>query len=257
MTENNFIYNKLSNAKQKKRKSLAVLIDPDTIQQDYFSTLVDSCVANEVDFVLIGGSLLVEDRTNWVLKQFQRTSIPTVLFPSTSMHIHHKADGFLFLSLLSGRNPDYLIGQHVMAAPFLKSSGMEIISTSYLLIDSGTPTTATYISNTLPIPANKPSIAVSTALAGELLGHSVTFLDAGSGAIQPVPSAVIRAVRQQISSPLIVGGGINTALKALDAFHAGADLLVVGNAIEKDLHFLTVLSEVKQKYNQQSLIAST
>lgn len=256
MTENKSIYNTLSDLRQKKKKGIAVLIDPDTVKQTHFPALINSCEANEVDFVFVGGSLLVEDKTNWILEQFQGTSIPTILFPSTSMHIHHQADGFLLLSLLSGRNPDYLIGQHVLAAPFLKSSGMEIMSTSYLLIDSGAPTTATYISNTTPLPSNKPSIAASTALAGELLGHSLTFLDAGSGASQPVPAAIIRAVREQVSTPMIVGGGINTALKAFDAFQAGADLLVVGNAIEKEIDFLSTLSEVKQKYNQHSLLAS-
>ena len=255
MTKNKPIYKKLSDLKKKNKKGIAVLIDPDNIQQASFPELITSCEVNDVDFILVGGSLLVENQTSWIIDQF-KGKIPTILFPSTSMHIHHHADGFLLLSLLSGRNPDYLIGQHVLAAPFLKASGMEILSTSYLLIDSGTQTTATYISNTNPLPADKPSIAASTALAGEMLGHSLVFLDAGSGALQTVPSSIIRSVREQTSTPMIVGGGINTALKAFDAFQAGADLVVVGNAIEKDLDFLFVLAEVKQKYNQLSLLAS-
>lgn len=255
MTKNKAIYQQLVRLRQEKKKGIAVLIDPDTIQKDFFSLLVAACQKHEVDFIFVGGSLLIEDQTNWILDQF-KGKIPTVIFPSTSMHLHYQADAFLLLSLLSGRNPDYLIGQHVLAAPFLKASGMEILSTSYLLIDSGTPTTATYISNTTPLPANKPSIAASTALAGEMLGHSLLFLDAGSGAHQPVPSAIIRAVHEQTALPLLVGGGIDTALKAFDAYQAGADLLVVGNAIEKNRDFLPTLAEVKHKYNQQRLFAS-
>ena len=148
------------------------------------------------------------------------------------MQISSQADGILLLSLISGRNPDFLIGNHVVAAPFLKKSGLEIISTAYMLIESGQTTSVEYMSNTKPIPSNKPDIASSTALAGEMLGLSLVYLDAGSGAQQAVPSILIQEVKTTTSIPLIVGGGLHSLDNVRDACEAGADMLVVGTATE-------------------------
>jgi putative glycerol-1-phosphate prenyltransferase len=157
-----------------------------------------------------------------------------------------KADAILLLSLISGRNAELLIGQHVHAAPLLKKSKLEIIPTGYILIDGGKPTSVSYVSNTLPIPNNKPAIALCTALAGEQLGLQCIYLEAGSGAEIAVSSDLIATVRKEISVPLIVGGGIRTQEQAQLAWKAGADIIVVGSAVEKDPSFLKSLKEIKR-----------
>jgi putative glycerol-1-phosphate prenyltransferase len=162
------------------------------------------------------------------------TQIPVILFPGGNHHIEPEADALLLLSLVSGRNPEFLIGQHVVAAPLLKRSGLELLSTGYILIDGGAPTTVSYVSNTQPIPADKAGIAASTALAAEQLGHKIIYLDAGSGAKNAVPPRLINAVRKEVTAPLIVGGGIRTPEAARAAWQAGADIVVVGNAAEDD-----------------------
>ena len=161
-------------------------------------------------------------------------TIPVILFPGSTLQINEKADALFFLSLISGRNAELLIGQHVTVAPYLKNSSLQILPTGYMLIDGGAPTTVSYISNTLPIPANKPDIAICTALAGQMLGLQLIYMDAGSGAKNPISEKMIHAVSSQISIPLIVGGGITTPEKAAANCLAGADIIVVGNAIEKD-----------------------
>jgi putative glycerol-1-phosphate prenyltransferase len=163
----------------------------------------------------------------------KNTSIPVLLFPGSSMQVSKHADGILLLSLISGRNPEFLIGQHVIAAPYLKESGIEILSTGYILIDGGNATTVTYISNTTPIPADKAEIAACTAMAGEMLGLKMIYMDGGSGALNPINSALIKKVKQILTIPLIIGGGITTVEKALEACNAGADIIVIGNAAEK------------------------
>jgi putative glycerol-1-phosphate prenyltransferase len=163
------------------------------------------------------------------------------------LQISKSADAILLLSLISGRNADLLIGQHVIAAPLLKSSHLEIIPTGYMLIESGTQTAASYISNTLPIPSQKDDIAMSTAMAGEMLGLNLIYLDAGSGAKNSVSEAMIRKVKSNINIPLIVGGGINTPAKAIKACEAGADLIVVGNAIEKNARLIKDISTAIHK----------
>jgi len=150
------------------------------------------------------------------------------------MQISNHADAILFLSLLSGRNPEFLIGNHVLAAPILKQTHLEIIPTSYLLIESGSETTASYISNTKPIPRHKPEIAMATALAGEMMGHQITYLDGGSGAQKIIPKELIKIVAQQVSNPIIVGGGIHTREELDNCYKAGATMVVIGNAFEKD-----------------------
>ena len=181
-----------------------------------------------------------------------QSPVPVLLFPSHSLHLDSQADGILLLSLISGRNPEFLIGQHVIAAPALRQSNLQIMPTGYMLVDSGRQTTASYMSGTTPLPHDKPTIAACTAMAGEQLGLRLIYLDGGSGAAYPVSPAMIRAVRQAVELPLIVGGGINTIEKAQAALAAGADVIVIGNQIEKDPEFLGQVSQVVQSFNTVS-----
>lgn len=225
-----------------------MLLDPDKVEPETLPSFIQKAVLCGVDFFFIGGSLITNYRLDRLVKVIkENSSVPVVLFPGNSLHIEPNADAILLLSLISGRNPELLIGQHVTAAPLLKRSRLEIIPTGYMLIESGRTTTVSYISNTLPIPADKPDIAVCTAMAGEMLGLQTIFLDAGSGALRPVPADMIRAVSNGIDIPLIVGGGIDTVEKASAAFNAGADLIVVGNAIEWDPLFLEGLSLLEKQ----------
>jgi putative glycerol-1-phosphate prenyltransferase len=175
--------------------------------------------------------------------------IPMILFPGNSFQLSYKADGILFLSLISGRNAELLIGKHVITAPYLKVSPLEILPTGYMLIDGGVPTTVSYMSNTLPIPANKDDVALCTALAGEMLGLKIMYMDAGSGAKKPISASMIEAVSSTINIPLIVGGGIRTPEKALETAKAGADIIVVGNAIEKNPNLIIEMSEAVHGVN--------
>ena len=177
-----------------------------------------------------------------MIRQIKRqTDIPVILFPGTPSQVSPFADGLLYLSLISGRNPELLIGQHVISAPFVRQSGLEIISTGYMVIDGGAPTTVSYISNATPIPFDKNEIAMCTAMAGEMLGMKLIYMDAGSGAKRPITEEMIQKVSTCIEIPLVIGGGIRDPEKAYLNCKAGADLVVVGNAIEKDG---TLLSEM-------------
>ena len=237
------LYNFLLESKKQQRKCLAILIDPDKFDSTALISLANDVGC--VDFIFVGGSLVSGGAWDECVKMIKRhTQIPVVLFPGSVMQISNAADGILLLSLLSGRNADYLIGNHVIAAPYLAQSNLEIIPTGYLLIDSGVPTTASYMSNSTPIPYNKPDIARCTALAGEQLGLKLIYLDTGSGAAKTVSTEMVKQVKQSLSIPLIVGGGIRTVQEAQAIFEAGADLIVVGNACEKDPEFLTSLSKL-------------
>jgi phosphoglycerol geranylgeranyltransferase len=225
------------------QKFFAVLIDPDKYDHKGLSSVISSIKENKVDFILVGGSLLTYDHLEETLLTIkEQTDVPAILFPGSIMQINEKADAVLLLSLISGRNADLLIGKHVIAVPYLRKSRLEILPTGYMLIESGPLTTAQYISNTLPIPRLKDDIAVCTALAGEMLGLKLIYMDAGSGAEMPIPVSMIRKVKESISIPLIVGGGIRTAEQALERCEAGADMIVVGNAIEKDLSVIRKIS---------------
>lgn len=218
-----------------RQKLFAVLVDPDKYNKKNLEPIISSAGENGVDFILVGGSLLTYDHLDETIRTIKdRTGIPIILFPGSIMQIHSQADALLLLSLISGRNPDLLIGKHVIAAPYLKKSRLEILPTGYLLIESGPMTTAQYVSNTLPIPRRKDDIAACTAMAGEMLGLRLIYMDAGSGAEFPVSPSMIKMVKDSISIPLIIGGGIRTVEQALAACEAGADMIVVGNAIEKD-----------------------
>ena len=245
--------NLLSNFYERKangQKSFAVLIDPDKVNSENFSKLLDLCVEYNVDYIFVGGSLIMDYvMAEVIAKVKEYTNIPVILFPGNSLHIDSQADAILLLSLISGRNPDFLIGQHVILAPILRKSGLEILSTGYMLIDSGQQTTVSYISTTTPIPYDKPGIAVCTAMAGEMLGLKLTYLDAGSGAINPVSQEMIAAVRKSVDTPIIVGGGINSIKKAKNALSAGADVIVVGNGIEENIDLLKQIALTVSSYH--------
>ncbi len=214
------------------KKSLALLLDPDAYEPNEIDILFTDKI-DHVDYFFVGGSLIREVEMDNLISHLRKISDkPIILFPGNASHVSSKADAILFLSLLSGRNPEYLIGQQVISAPIIKKSGLEVLATAYLLIDGGKPTTVQYMSNTFPIPANKAGIAASTALAGEYLGFNLTYLDAGSGAENCIPQEVIRAVKQETSMPLIVGGGIRSYEDMEKAYDAGADIVVIGNAIQ-------------------------
>jgi phosphoglycerol geranylgeranyltransferase len=229
------VYQSLLEKKKNGQKSFAILIDPDKITTALLNPLIDLAIDAKADYFLVGGSLVVSDNLdNTILAIRQKCSIPVILFPGSPSQISKHADALLYLSLISGRNADLLIGQHVISAPFVKKSGLEIISTGYMVIDGGAPTTVSYISNATPIPADKADIALCTAMAGEMLGMKLIYMDAGSGARKAITEEMISLVASHIDVPLIVGGGIKDAEKAYLNCKAGADVIVVGNAIEKD-----------------------
>lgn len=238
----NAILSHLIQAKQNNEKLLAILLDPDKLLIPDIAQVVNEINKRGANYILVGGSLLFTNILEaFIIEIKTHTQIPIILFPGSALQISNEADGILFLSLLSGRNPEYLIGNHVIAAPLLKQTELEILSTSYLLIESGRETTASYISNTKPIPHNKPEIAMATALAGEMMGHHLTYLDGGSGAQEVVSPKLIITVANNCSLPIIVGGGIHTKKQMQDAYKAGATLVVIGNAFENDSELLTNL----------------
>lgn len=238
------IYSTILSGKKKGKKKFAVLIDPDKISLPSLKTVVTLSNKAGVDFFFFGGSLLTRNTQDQGVKFLKENSaIPVVLFPGNSLQLNDCADGILLLSLISGRNPDMLIGKHVISAPFLKASKLEIIPTGYMLIDSGRMTTVTYMSNTTPIPRDKPEIAVCTAMAGEMLGLKLIYMDAGSGAESTIPAKMIELVKSTVSIPLIIGGGIDTSWKAGTILKAGADLIVIGNAIENDPQMILRIAE--------------
>jgi putative glycerol-1-phosphate prenyltransferase len=234
------------------KKSIAVLLDPDKIEDSTkILPLINLCTENCVDFFFVGGSLITTPNLSEVVRKIkENVSIPVILFPGNSMQIDPTADAILFLSLISGRNPELLIGQHVVSAPIIRNTRLEVIPTGYMLINSGKLTSVAYISNTMPIPEDKYSLAACTAMAGEMLGLQCIYLDAGSGAEKEITARMIASVKKAVNVPLIVGGGINTAQKALNAFQAGADLIVIGNALEKDPGLLNEISEKVYEWNR-------
>ncbi|MCG8391383.1 MAG: geranylgeranylglyceryl/heptaprenylglyceryl phosphate synthase [Cytophagales bacterium] len=242
----------LNERKTRGQKSLAVLIDPDKV--DDLSSLTQLLlVAKEcyVDFFFVGGSLITNNNLSQVVRTIKgNTEIPVVLFPGNTMQIDIQADAILFLSLISGRNPDLLIGQHVISAPILKGSSLEILPTGYMLVNSESTSAASYMSNTRPIPPDKDSVAACTAMAGEMLGLQLIYMDAGSGSKKTIPSRMISKVRKSVDLPLVIGGGINSAEKAKFALEAGADMIVVGNAIEKNPNLLIEVSEKIYDFNR-------
>lgn len=238
----NKIVNHLQLAKNNKEQLLAILIDPDKLSLDKVKESINKINKSKADYIFVGGSLLFTNILDSFIEEIKKhTRIPIILFPGNAIQISNHADAILFLSLLSGRNPEFLIGNHVLAAPILKHTNLEIISTSYLLIESGRETTASYISNTKPIPRHKPEIAMATALAGEMMGHQITYLDGGSGAQKIIPADLINQVAKHIKNPIIVGGGIHTREELDTVYNAGATMVVIGNAFENDNSLLDSL----------------
>jgi phosphoglycerol geranylgeranyltransferase len=229
------VYPSLLEKKQGGKRSFAVLIDPDKVSESSLNETIELAAEAKVDYFFVGGSLVISDHLDSCIQQIKRSSnIPVILFPGSPSQISRHADALLYLSLISGRNADLLIGQHVVSAPFVKKSGLEIIPTGYMVIDGGAATTVSYISNATPIPADKADIAMCTAMAGEMLGMKLIYMDSGSGAKKAISEEMIHTVAKHIDVPLIVGGGIRDAEKAYLNCKAGADVIVVGNAIEKD-----------------------
>ena len=229
------IYSQIIESKKKGRKLFSILIDPDKQTEESLLEIIKKSKSSNVDLFFIGGSLLSNNSLDFCISIIkQNCKIPVVLFPGNAMQVNNKADGILFLSLISGRNPEMLIGNHVITAPVLKESDIEVLSTGYMLIDSGKATSVSYMSNTTPIPHEKDDIAVCTAIAGEMLGLKMIYMDGGSGAINTVSEKMIASVVKNINAPLIIGGGIKSAKQAKEKCKAGADIIVVGNAIEKD-----------------------
>ncbi len=229
------IYLSITEKKAKGIKSFAVLIDPDKVLIEDLNELIDISTEAKVDYFFVGGSLVINNNLDEVIQHLKKNcSIPVILFPGSPSQISKYADALLYLSLISGRNPEMLIGQHVVSAPAVRQSGLEIMPTGYMVIDGGAPTTVSYISNATPLPADKNDIAMCTAMAGEMLGMKLIYMDAGSGAKRAITEKMIEKVSKNISVPLIVGGGITDPEKAYLNCKAGADIIVVGNAIEKN-----------------------
>lgn len=237
------VYKIICDRKKEGRKSFGMLIDPDKVDDEKMNIILPLAVEASVDFFLVGGSLVISDYIDHCVKVIKRHSnIPVILFPGNSAQISAYADALLYLSLISGRNPDMLIGQHVVSAPAVKKSGLEIVSTGYMVIDGGAPTTVSYISNASPLPSDKPDIAMCTAMAGEMLGMKLIYMDAGSGAKMPINEQMIEKVSKNIEVPLIIGGGIKDPEKAYLNCKAGADMIIIGNALEKDFSLIREMS---------------
>jgi phosphoglycerol geranylgeranyltransferase len=225
-----------------KEKLFALLIDPDKCNADHLSKLLPIANQNNIAMILIGGSLVNSNNHHLIEEIKKDSTIPIVLFPGNALQFAPNSDAIFLLSLISGRNPEFLIGNHILVSGTIKRSGIEVIPTGYILIDGGVQTSVQYMSNTMPIPSNKIEIAVATALAGEQLGLKLIYLEAGSGAKNPVPAEMIKAIRDEIKIPLIVGGGLKTPEHVTAAWNAGADMVVVGNAIENDIEKLPLMA---------------
>ena len=245
------VLSELLHLRKEGKKEIAVLIDPDEFGSKT-STIVSLSKQYNLNLFLVGGSLVSEGNTQACVRSLKKSDAGTVvLFPGNEMQLCPEADALLFMSLISGRNPEFLISKQVAAAPWVKKSGLESIPTGYMLVESGKLTSANYMSNTIPLPNDKPDITAATAMAGELLGLKVLYLDAGSGAQAPVPPKLIAACKKNTNCPIIVGGGLKKAEDILMAWESGADITVVGNGIFEETQILKELGEVKAYYHQK------
>jgi putative glycerol-1-phosphate prenyltransferase len=230
------------------KKSIAVLLDPDKAKGDSLNKIVNVAIESKADYIFAGGSLTFSSIDILISDIRKLCTIPVVLFPGNLLQLTLNADIILLLSLISGRNPELLIGNHVVAAPHLSKAREKLVSVGYILISCGKTTSVEYISQTEAIPQGKPEIAVATAMAGEMLGLQMIYLEAGSGAANPVPVNLVRAVRQNISVPLAVGGGITNKDEIEEIFNAGADLIILGNGVEKNPELLRDACRIRDKF---------
>ncbi|CAN1530003.1 COG1646 Predicted phosphate-binding enzymes, TIM-barrel fold [Flavobacteriaceae bacterium] len=234
------IYNNILKSKANNEKLLAILLDPDKIDWNNLDFLIEKINQSPATHIFIGGSLVTTDIINTLIDKIKENcALPIVLFPGNPSQISDKADAILFLSLISGRNPDFLIELQVKAAPILKKTKLEIISTGYILVQSGSETAVERVSKTIPLDRNNLELALATAQAGEMLGNKLIYLEAGSGAKQAVPLEMIQLISKNIEIPLLVGGGITNLQGIQNAYDSGADLVVIGTAFENDINFFT------------------
>ncbi len=232
------IYQKILQAKSNNQKLVAILLDPDKIVWERLEDLIAKINNSPATHIFVGGSSFDGNNLDELLIQLkQKVTLPVLLFPGNPNQISAEADGILFLMLLSGRNPDYLIEHQIEAVPILEKTNLEIISTGYILIESGSETAVERVSKTKPLSRNNPNYVAQTAKAGELIGNKLMYLEAGSGAKKEVPTEMIKTVANKISIPLIVGGGIRSKKAMDDAFNNGADMVVIGTAFENDSNF--------------------
>jgi phosphoglycerol geranylgeranyltransferase len=231
-------------------KSIALLLDPDKAVGDSLKNILKIADESNTDFILAGGSIAFNSIDNLIDSIRKLCSIPVILFPGNLLQLTHKADAILLLSLISGRNPELLIGNHVIAAPYLKAIRKKLIPVGYILVSCGIKTSVEYISQTEAIPCDKPEIAVATAIAGEMLGLKMIYLEAGSGAVNHVPQSFIRDVRESISIPLAVGGGIKNKEDIKEIYKAGADLIILGNGCEKNPELLADACRIRDEFRK-------
>ena len=231
-----------------KKKKIGLLLDPDKARGASLSNILKIAGDSKTDFILAGGSLTFNNIDILIDEIKGQCSIPVILFPGNLLQLTHKADAILLLSLISGRNPELLIGNHVVAAPYLKDVRSKLIAVGYILISCGSKTSVEYISQTEAIPSDKPEIAVATALAGEMLGLGMIYLEAGSGATGPVPPDIISRVRENISVPITVGGGIKEKKQINEIFKAGADIIILGNGCEKNPELLVDACRIRDEF---------
>jgi len=233
----------------RKKKQLAILVDPDKLTHEEIEKTAKNAQLAQADYFFVGGSLLINDNLHQSIQVIKdNCDLPVIIFPGNNYQLSSNADAILFLSLISGRNPDMLIGMHVIAAPYIKLSGLESIATGYMLIDSGKPTSVSYMSNSLPIPADKKDIAACTAMAGEMLGLKMIYMDAGSGAEKSIPSEMIRFVKDSVDIPLMVGGGIKTPELLREKYQAGADIAVIGTHFENNMTSMQHFTSIKSSF---------
>jgi phosphoglycerol geranylgeranyltransferase len=230
------------------KKSVALLLDPDKTKGESLTRILKIATDSKTDYILTGGSLTFTGIDKLIRSVKESCEIPVILFPGNLLQLTHDADAILLLSLISGRNPELLIGNHVLAAPYLKDIKEKLISTGYILINCGTKTSVEYMSQTEAIPCDKTDIAVATALAGEMLGMKMIYLEAGSGAMKPVPVTMIRSVRENISIPIAIGGGIKSIKEIEEVFSAGADLVILGNGVEQNPQLLIDACRIRDKF---------
>ncbi len=231
-------------------RSIALLLDPDKVRGDALVRILNIATECNTDYILVGGSITFNSIDILIGSIRQICSIPVILFPGNLLQLTRDADLILLLSLISGRNPELLIGNHVVAAPFLKDLRDKLLPVGYILISSGKKTSVEYISQTEAIPSDKPDIVVATALAGEMLGLKMIYLEAGSGATNTVPAGIVRAVRENVSIPVAVGGGIRTGKEVEELYNAGANLIILGNGCEKNPELLKDACRIRDRFRK-------